>query len=337
MTTATSFWQIGCASAQLKNDTFSTEISGQKLVMFRDSSGDPHVLQDRCCHRGFPLSKGRVVGDAIQCGFHGWEFSGRGDCVKIPSQSADKPIAKSYCVSSYSCREQDGYIWVWMGDEHARTSVPHIPEFHSGQWIQGSSLVQCNFLRALEITFDGAHVYFVHATHPATVAAARTGFAERRSEVRVTDQGCIAMVAQTVPESEPIPMDVTWMEFSLPGRIRFYVPTPEFTYHMYFFVTPCDERSCRIDWLITNTAPGAEKLMWVPHSDFLQEDVNILEAVEKAYQTEGENFERSVEADIAPLMVRKIVKMAASGKWQGRASDIPLRQTFAQMGPQSYV
>ena len=54
--------------------------------MFRDDNGVPHVLDAYCPHLGADLGAGgQVVGECLQCPFHGWEFRGSdGQCVKIP-------------------------------------------------------------------------------------------------------------------------------------------------------------------------------------------------------------------------------------------------------------
>src|SRR5579863_3510819 len=38
---------------------------------------------DRCPHRSSRLSMGRVVGDDIECGYHGFTFDAAGRCVRI--------------------------------------------------------------------------------------------------------------------------------------------------------------------------------------------------------------------------------------------------------------
>lgn len=54
--------------------------------MFRGQEGQAHVLNAYCPHLGANLAVGgRVVGNCIECPFHGWRFEGSdGKCVKIP-------------------------------------------------------------------------------------------------------------------------------------------------------------------------------------------------------------------------------------------------------------
>jgi phenylpropionate dioxygenase-like ring-hydroxylating dioxygenase large terminal subunit len=48
-----------------------------------DAEGKVSGLVDRCCHRGAPLSLGKVTPEGLQCGYHGLVFNGADKCVKI--------------------------------------------------------------------------------------------------------------------------------------------------------------------------------------------------------------------------------------------------------------
>ena len=331
-----STWAIACASAQLTDKPFPFTIAGKKLVVFRDSAGRPKALKDRCCHRGMPLSRGHVKGDLLACAFHGWEFDGGGRCVRIPSQGANIPIAKPFCVPAHPCEEQDGYVWIWTGADEPKTPAPIIPDFAATAWRQGAAHVRCATQRALEITFDGSHIYHVHATHPATIAAKRHGFALGASEVRLTETGCVSFSPPAANDDAPMPTSLFSMEFLLPGQIRFGFSGGATAYFMIFHVTPIDDRNCRIDWLIASDSGSKGKAEFVPHSDFLQEDVDILEAIQLSYEAEDEDFERSCEADAAVLFLRKVVRLAAAGKWRGMQSDLPKRRVYAHLGPAAF-
>lgn len=54
--------------------------------MFRGQDGEAYVVDAYCPHLGANLAVGgRVVGNCIECPFHGWQFRGNdGKCVKIP-------------------------------------------------------------------------------------------------------------------------------------------------------------------------------------------------------------------------------------------------------------
>jgi len=61
------------------------------IAVFRTASGDVLAIEDRCPHRGGPLSQGIVHGDAVTCPLHNWVISLRtgmaegadSGCVKV--------------------------------------------------------------------------------------------------------------------------------------------------------------------------------------------------------------------------------------------------------------
>src|SRR5262249_52872911 len=153
----------------------------------------------------------------------GYQYDDGGRCVKIPCQPPDNRIPDACRVTAFPCDEKDGYVWVWMGGPEKKP-CPTIPEFAPGKWRQGFREVKCNFMRALEITYDSRHVYTTHPTHWATIAANKNGMMQAAMEIRRTQEGCVAFAPPTQSESEPIPDNAIRMEFSLPGRIRFEFP-----------------------------------------------------------------------------------------------------------------
>lgn len=64
------------------------------MVVFRDQEGKASVLDAYCPHLGANLAVGgRVVGNCIECPFHGWQFRGDdGKCVKIPYAEKGRKI-----------------------------------------------------------------------------------------------------------------------------------------------------------------------------------------------------------------------------------------------------
>jgi phenylpropionate dioxygenase-like ring-hydroxylating dioxygenase large terminal subunit len=98
-------------------------ILGEPVIFYRTASGEIAALEDRCCHRFAPLSRGRLEGDDIRCMYHGLKFAASGQCVEIPSQ---EKIPTGVAVRSYPVVEQDRWVWVWMGDA-ALADVSVIP------------------------------------------------------------------------------------------------------------------------------------------------------------------------------------------------------------------
>lgn len=89
-----------------------TSLYGMPIVLFRTASGRASALLDRCPHRNVPLSMGKVIGDHLQCAYHGWEFDAEGECQKVPSYLGE-PGHSSRCATRFPTVEQQGYVWVW--------------------------------------------------------------------------------------------------------------------------------------------------------------------------------------------------------------------------------
>jgi phenylpropionate dioxygenase-like ring-hydroxylating dioxygenase large terminal subunit len=72
----------------------------EPVVLYRTRDGQVVALEDRCCHRHYPLHKGTLTQDCIQCRYHGFTYDGAGRCVRVPGQSNIPEAArvKSYPV-----------------------------------------------------------------------------------------------------------------------------------------------------------------------------------------------------------------------------------------------
>ena len=106
-------WCVAGWSHDFVDGLVPVEITGQCLVFFREASGKLSALEDRCPHRLLPLSKGKKIGDTIQCGYHGMTFDGTGACVRVPGQDNTPERAN---VRAFPVEERHGVVWIWMGD-----------------------------------------------------------------------------------------------------------------------------------------------------------------------------------------------------------------------------
>ena len=94
-------WYTAATAEELGTRPLGRRICNEPIAFFRRSDGSAAAVTDRCPHRKVPLSVGAVVGDDIQCPYHGFQFNGRGVCTLIPSQNEIPPRAfdiRSYAV-----------------------------------------------------------------------------------------------------------------------------------------------------------------------------------------------------------------------------------------------
>jgi len=48
---------------------------GQEIAIFRTATGNIHALENRCPHKGGPLSQGMVHDTSVTCPLHNWRIS----------------------------------------------------------------------------------------------------------------------------------------------------------------------------------------------------------------------------------------------------------------------
>ena len=106
-------WYVAGWADDVTAQPVARRICGDPVVLYRDLSGTAAALADYCCHRGAPLSCGRVVEAGLECGYHGMIYGTDGIAVHIPGQVHIPTKAR---VPTYPLVEQDGMLWIWMGD-----------------------------------------------------------------------------------------------------------------------------------------------------------------------------------------------------------------------------
>lgn len=120
-------WYVAAWDHEVAAGTlFSRILLNEPLVLFRQRDGRVVGLEDRCCHRHYPLHKGALIDDCIRCHYHGFTYDGTGACVRIPGQSHVPDAAR---VKRYPVVERHRWIWVWMG-EPALADESKIVDFH---------------------------------------------------------------------------------------------------------------------------------------------------------------------------------------------------------------
>jgi phenylpropionate dioxygenase-like ring-hydroxylating dioxygenase large terminal subunit len=123
-------WYFALPGPALKRGAMLAKtLLGKPILLARGTDGAPFALHDICPHRGIPLSKGRFDGHEVECFYHGWRFGGDGRCTAIPSLiEGQKFNVERVQVRRYPCREVQGNIWVYFGDEgDTPGDPPHLP------------------------------------------------------------------------------------------------------------------------------------------------------------------------------------------------------------------
>jgi vanillate O-demethylase monooxygenase subunit len=162
-------WYVIAEREQIKRELGSIRVLGQPLVYYRTEEGVPVVLDDRCAHRRYPLSKGVLNGDDVRCGYHGFTYSKSGHCVLAPAQKEKK---MGFGVRSYPVHEYGPWVWVWMGDPE-RADPRDIP-LEDGSWDPTYNFCLYthnpgNYLLLIENLLDLTHIHFLHGEAAASI------------------------------------------------------------------------------------------------------------------------------------------------------------------------
>lgn len=160
-------WWVGAYSSEVGRDLLARDILGERVLFYRTEGGDAVALSAICPHRAFPLEKGRLVGDAVQCGYHGFTFARDGTCMLVPSQSA---IPQNASLRRYPVIERGELVWIWTGTE-AEADPARIPDVEAiglgnAAWAVEQhplATVNARYTLLIENLLDLSHVTFIHA------------------------------------------------------------------------------------------------------------------------------------------------------------------------------
>jgi 3-ketosteroid 9alpha-monooxygenase subunit A len=107
----TGWWQIGWSHEFAVGEVRPLRYFDEDLVAWRGEGGELHVLEAHCQHLGAHIGHGgKVVGDCVQCPFHGWQWGADGYNAAIPGQ--EKPN-RSKTLKAYPIKEQYGLVFMW--------------------------------------------------------------------------------------------------------------------------------------------------------------------------------------------------------------------------------
>jgi phenylpropionate dioxygenase-like ring-hydroxylating dioxygenase large terminal subunit len=329
-------WYVAALSGDIERKLTALRLLDENIVFYRTESGQPVALADSCPHRRLPLSKGRLLNDNIECGYHGLQFDCTGACVAVPTQDRIPPSA---VVRSYPLVDRWGLLWIWMGDAALADDslIINIENYENPDWkiTAGDALTcACNYQYLTDNLLDPSHVAWVHRT-----SFAASGTDNAPLEISETDNGLI--VHRWLYDSEPPPFYAPLVQFEGNcDRLQYYEAqfpctavnksifcpagqggrdsaAGDLTYIMisYNFMTPIDANTTRYHWLQhRNTDPSDEEVTASVAAGakmaFL-EDRDVLEAVHEGIANETSRH-LNLGLDAAAMQFRhKLAKLIA--------------------------
>ena len=155
-------WYVASWSHEIKDRLIRITIMGENIVLFRSRDGIISALEDRCPHKSLPLSRGRIIDDAIQCGYHGMTFGSDGKCIRIPGQDN---IPETAFVKTYLIAEEYNIVWIWMGDPEAIDREPPDVAYQVDKdwsFITGYMEVAANWILIRALCFVQLCLHYMH-------------------------------------------------------------------------------------------------------------------------------------------------------------------------------
>ena len=341
------FWYVAAQSSELTDKPLKVMMLNQNYVVFRDSKGQAHCLSNVCTHRGGNLAGGKLRGDCVECPYHGWQYNGAGECVKIPSIGKDGKIPARTRIDSYPVQEKYGLVFCFLGDlpEVERTPIMDIPEYGQEGWYPNLLFNEyhASYERAVENTLDPAHNEFVHPTHG--YSGERETYAAPEYGLNETAWGCSFMTKFDAPKLNDATMNkLRNMDGEMEAGSGHVGPHQTWTqihmtkanwFHQYTYRTPVTRTHTR-SYLINmrNALQSAQHDEAINKRQRLiqSQDQVVLEAIEPAIPPATNTKEVLMPADKAIARYRIFTK-----DWNARGWRIDIDQVERDAGKVVYT
>lgn len=325
-------WYVAAWSKEVGRSLTARTLLGDNVVLYRKQDGTPVALTDRCPHKLAPLSRGELVGDLVQCGYHGMQYDGTGRCVRVPGQPPIPPAAR---VQSYPLVEKYNLLWIWMGDAALADPARIIDIPHHGRagWglVDGQYLhIRSNYLNLTDNLVDPAHTSYVHKRTIGNAGGEEVPVELEHTEERVT-------AYRWVNDSEPVPLMKKFGTFSgNADRWQYYhllLPTTSYVdFGAVAAGQPHDEASKDAGFrsfsfnLLTPETEGSTHYFWLHMRNYavgnaevdadiarlyqltFEEDRDILEAIQIEQDRTGVREYVRLAIDRAPQRVRLLIQ-----------------------------
>ncbi|MFJ3673610.1 Rieske 2Fe-2S domain-containing protein [Streptomyces sp. NPDC090106] len=104
-------WYPACRSAELPSRaTREVVFLGRSFMVYRDTEGTAHCLDNACAHRRVALHEGEVSGCRVVCPYHGWEYDPDGTVARVPTLEPGRPLPR-LGVRGFPVVERGGFVW----------------------------------------------------------------------------------------------------------------------------------------------------------------------------------------------------------------------------------
>jgi phenylpropionate dioxygenase-like ring-hydroxylating dioxygenase large terminal subunit len=318
-------WYAVAPAASVSPGPVALRAVGRPVVLFRTPDGTLAALEDRCAHRAFPLSAGRLEGAEIRCGLCGFSYDAAGRCVSVPTQPH---VPLGAAVPAFGVRESDGLIWIWLG-EPGRAGlhrIPDLPWLAGPGWatVGGDEHVEAGFLLLHENFADVTQVPFVAPdmapavlgtrAPPLQVTVSETTVALRREYPPGPLPSWQAEMLGH-PAAEPLAHVQEGFFLSPAVWVDYWdVVSPAgewFRLRFTHLVTPVTETSSTVRWRVSRDFAAGDRAatgrLAAMFSEYYARVLAAMRTAQQVLDRDGPGAEVNVSADVAALKVREIV------------------------------
>lgn len=320
-------WYVAATTAELGHGLKQRWILNEPVVLYRTLAGQPVAMADVCPHRSFPLSKGLLIGDRVECGYHGLQFEPSGACVRVPGQDSAPPGA---LVRTYRVVDKWRWVWIWMGDP-AAADEQAIPDMHWNDdpaWypVNGHLYIKCHYQLLTDNLLDLSHLAFVHKSTIGNEAVAE-------NSIDTKLDGDVITVERMMPNSPAPPLYQKLrgytgpinrshrIEFRPPANIVISTksepvgsndPARAIRYMVLNAITPATAKATHHFWGVPRDfAPGPEmdEIMQKGSERAFGEDVSVLEDQQARVERLGRDPGWvNIRADAGSIQGRRMIE-----------------------------
>ncbi|MES1980403.1 MAG: aromatic ring-hydroxylating dioxygenase subunit alpha [Pseudomonadota bacterium] len=158
-------WYVAAWAEEVSRGLFSRTLLGESVLMYRKEDGTAVAMSNRCPHRFAPLDQGQLVGDEVQCPYHGLKFDCSGKCTDNPHGAHMIPSAMA--LRQYPLVERHSALWIWMGEGQPDESL--IPDFsvltqpEKYRTMRRVMPIAAHYALVTDNILDLTHIVYVHA------------------------------------------------------------------------------------------------------------------------------------------------------------------------------
>jgi 5,5'-dehydrodivanillate O-demethylase len=168
------YWHVAAAASELSDQQpiKPVRLLGEDLILFRmpPAAGEREprygLVGDRCPHRLTSFKHGLVDCEGIRCIYHGWKFAADGACLEMPAEGPDSTFKDRVRHTAYPVQKLAGLLFAYLGPLPA----PELPRWDvlvrtdGRRWGIIESVIDCNWLQAIENSVDPSHLYWLHGS-----------------------------------------------------------------------------------------------------------------------------------------------------------------------------